>query len=62
MNLSGVIEALMVKIRDLIKEFFVQCFISDLRDTIKNQVTMFQPTTLIEVVGFTIREYHGSDD
>ena len=34
-------EALMVKTRGLTK-----CFVSSLRDAIKNQVMMFQPTTL----------------
>lgn len=29
-------EALMVRTRGLIEEFFIQCFISGLRDTIKN--------------------------
>ena len=38
----------MARTRGLIEEFFVQCFINGLRDTIKNQVMMFQPTTLIE--------------
>ena len=39
-------EALMVRTKGLKEDFFVQCFISGLRDTIKNQVMIFQPTTL----------------
>ena len=36
-------EALMVRTIGLTKDFFVQCFINGLRDSIKNQVMMFQP-------------------
>ena len=34
--------------------FFVQCFISGLRDTIKNQVMMFQSTTLSQAIGLPL--------
>ena len=47
-------EALMVRTRGLIEEFFIQCFISGLRDTIKNYAMMFQPTTLIQVIGLVL--------
>ena len=32
----------------------MKCFISGLRDTIKNQVMMFQPTTLIQAIGLAL--------
>lgn len=44
----------MVRTRGLIEEFFIQCFISGLRDTIKNYAMMFQPTTLIQVIGLVL--------
>ena len=47
-------EALMVRTKGLKEDFFVQCFISGLRDTIKNQVMMFQPTTLSKAIGLAL--------
>ena len=47
-------EALMVRTKGLREDFFVQCFISGLRDTVKNQVTMFQPTTLSQAIGLAL--------
>ena len=44
----------MASTRGLTEEFFVKCFISGLRDTIKNQVMKFQPPTLIQVVWFAL--------
>ena len=39
-------KALVAKTSGLSEEFFVQCFISSLEEAIKNQVTMFHPSTL----------------
>ena len=47
-------EALMVRTKGLKEGFFVQCFISGLRDTIKNQVMMSQPTTLSKAIGLAL--------
>ncbi|ESR55507.1 hypothetical protein CICLE_v10023331mg, partial [Citrus x clementina] len=48
------VEALVARTRGLSEDFFVQCFVSGLRDAIKNQVAMFQPKTLIQVVGLAL--------
>ena len=48
------VEALMVRIRGLTEEFFVQCFINGLMDAIKNQVMMFKPTTLSQAIGLAL--------
>ncbi|KAH9699109.1 hypothetical protein KPL71_024219 [Citrus sinensis] len=47
-------EALVARTRGLPEDFFVQCFVSGLRDAIKNQVAMFQPKTLIQAVGLAL--------
>ena len=47
-------EALMVRTKGLKEDFSVQCFISGLRDPIKNQVIMFQPTTLSHAIGLAL--------
>lgn len=44
-------EVLMVRTKGLIDEFFIQCFLSGLRDTIENLIMMFHPTTLIQAIG-----------
>ena len=44
----------MARIRGLTEDFFCAIFISGLRDTIKNQVMMFQPTTLIQALGLAL--------
>ena len=43
-------EALVARTRGLPEDVFVQCFVSGLRDAIKNQVAMFQLKTLIQAV------------
>ena len=48
------VEALIVRIRGLMEEFFLQCFVSGLMDAIKNQVMMFKPTTLSQDIGLTL--------
>ncbi|KAL9426701.1 hypothetical protein AB3S75_033478 [Citrus x aurantiifolia] len=47
-------EALMAITKGLPEDFFVQCFISGLKDDIMNQVTMFQPNTLTQAIGLTL--------
>ena len=47
-------EALVARTRGLPEDFFVQCFVSVLRDAIKNQVAMFQPKMLIQAVGLAL--------
>lgn len=44
----------MAKTRRLLEDFFVQCFLSELKDAIKNQVAMFQLKTLVQVVGLAL--------
>ena len=44
------VEVLMVRIRGLTEEFFVQCFVSGLMDAIKNQVMIFKPITLSQAI------------
>ena len=36
------------------RSFFVQCFISGLEEIIKNQVTMFHPSTLSQAIGLAL--------
>ncbi|KAH9692146.1 hypothetical protein KPL70_016314 [Citrus sinensis] len=47
-------EALVARTRGLPEDFFVQCFVSRLKDAIKNRVAMFQPKTLIQAVGLAL--------
>ncbi|KAH9733790.1 hypothetical protein KPL71_017135 [Citrus sinensis] len=47
-------EALMARTRGLPVDFFVQCFISGLKEAIKNQVTMFQPNSLTQAIGLAL--------
>ncbi|TXG48807.1 hypothetical protein EZV62_024682 [Acer yangbiense] len=47
-------EVLMARTNGLLEELFVQCFISGLKDAIKNQVKMFKPSTLTQVVGLAL--------
>ncbi|KAL9440941.1 hypothetical protein AB3S75_019589 [Citrus x aurantiifolia] len=47
-------EALMAGTKGLPEDFFVQCFISGLKDAIKNQVTMFQPNILTQAIGLAL--------
>ncbi|KAH9735939.1 hypothetical protein KPL71_017914 [Citrus sinensis] len=47
-------EALMARTRGLPEDFFVQCFISGLKEAIKNQVTMFQPNSLTQAIGLAL--------
>lgn len=47
-------EALMARTKGLPEDFFVQCFISDLKDAIKNKVTMFQPNNLTHAIGLAV--------
>ena len=44
----------MVKTSGLSEEFFIQCFISGLKETIKNQVTMFWRNTLTQTIGLAL--------
>ena len=44
----------MAKSSGLLEEFFVQCFISGLEEIIKNQVTMFHPSTLSQAIGLAL--------
>ena len=36
-----------------ILEFFVRCFISGVKDSVENGVTMFEPTALAQAIGLT---------
>ena len=44
----------MARTKGLPEDFFVQCFISGLKDAIKNQVTMFQPNTLTQAIDLAL--------
>jgi hypothetical protein len=47
-------EALMARARGLTEEFFVECFISGLKDVVRSQVVMFQPNTLSQAIGLAL--------
>lgn len=53
-NYQEQFETLMARTTGLPDEFFVHCFVSGLKEVIKNQVTMFRPTTLPQAIGLAL--------
>ena len=39
-----------MKTQGLFKEFFVSCFASGLREELRNEVLLFEPTTLVQTM------------
>lgn len=53
-NYQEQFEILMARTNGLPYEFFVHCFVSGLKEVIKNQVTMFRPTTVPHAIGLAL--------
>lgn len=53
-NYQEQFETLMARTTGLPDEFFVHCFVRGLKEVIKNQVTMFRPTTLPQAIGLAL--------